>query len=511
MSDNISTYFNRFYEYIPLPVQVLNDKGFVVYINTVFSEKWGYDINELGEYSAFNDNELLRNGTVAKLKNTLGSGITNVIENFSDSLLLNSEKAVPFFKTTVFPVTVDNENFLILFHNDQTEIFLSEEEVKKARDSNKEAERLKGTFLNVLSHELRTPLNIILGYSTIIKENLKDKISSEDKIYLDNLYSGSERLFKSITQMLEFAQIEAGSFQMSTDAFDIINVFKHCIVPHKTRAAEKHLDFKFNYKEESIFVEIDLQCTETAINHLLDNAVKFTRQGFIDIEINTLKERDIAICKIKDTGIGISTEYLDHLYKPFSQEDLQVGRTFEGNGLGLAISKRYIEKMGGSLIVDSIKGVGTTFTLTFPLSKSVKASRLKQVVGKLNGTGKILMLDDAGESYDLIKAFLKDEYEIKLVKYSDFNPVLLGEQKYNAVIFDVTKNFWDKGLDMCKSLKDKNEQFIPVLILSSEFLSEKIQQFYKAGADQFLVKPFAKNDLLNVVHKLVSHPENSGT
>jgi signal transduction histidine kinase len=91
---------------------------------------------------------------------------------------------------------------VVLLHEDQTELLLTEEEIRKARDNSKEAERLKDTFLNVLSHELRTPLNIVLGYASIIKESLKDKITSEDKVYLDNLYSGSERLFNSITQML---------------------------------------------------------------------------------------------------------------------------------------------------------------------------------------------------------------------------------------------------------------------------------------------------------------------
>jgi signal transduction histidine kinase len=505
MKDTIHKYFELCYELLPFPVEVFDKNGFVFYINNVFANRWGYSLNELDGYSYSTDNELVKRNISQKIAEVFKSKKSILLKNYIDSRLLGGERAAPFLKTTIFPVTVEEEDFVVLFHEDQTDIVLAEEEVRKARDASKEAERLKGTFLNVLSHELRTPLNIILGYSTIIKENLKDKISNEDKIYLDNLYSGSERLFKSITQMLEFAQIEAGKFQMNIDTFDLVNIFRNCIEPFKKKAAEKRLDLTARFEDETIFVDIDLQCVEGVINNLIDNSIKFTRQGYIDVEVTTLKERELAVCKVKDTGIGISTEYLDHLYRPFSQEDLDIGRTFEGNGLGLAISKRYIEKMGGSLIVDSIKGVGSTFTFTLPLAKIGKLEKLKRTSGKNNGLSKILMLDDNGDSYEFIKAFLKDSYDINLYSPKEFNPKLLSEQKFSAMIFDVTVNFWEKGLEIVREVKKNESKKVPILILSSEFLQEKIQQFRKAGADEFLVKPFAKGDLVSLINKITVH------
>ena len=253
-----------------------------------------------------------------------------------------------------------------------------------------------------------------------------------------------------------------------------------------------------------MFVEVDLQCAESVINNLLDNAVKFTQQGFIDVEVGLLKDRGLAICKLKDTGTGISTKYLDHLYQPFSQEDLDVGRSFEGNGLGLALSKRYIEKMGGSLLVDSIKGVGTTFTFTLPLAKQLTVTHIEKKPEETNGVSKILMLDDAGESYDLIKAFLKGAYDISVYNYRNFTEELVNEKNYQLIIFDITKNFWDRGLDLCKRVKKNDSANRPVIILSSEFINEKIQQFYNAGADEFLVKPFSKSDLVNLIEKITT-------
>jgi CheY-like chemotaxis protein len=309
--------------------------------------------------------------------------------------------------------------------------------------------------------------------------------------------------------MLEFAQIEASNYNLNLETFELVSIFTNCIIPHKKRALEKQLNFTINFAEEKIYAEIDLQCAENVINNLLENAVKFTNRGYIDIELGVLEERDLAICKIKDTGVGISTKYLEHLYQPFSQEDLDIGRTFEGNGLGLAIAKRYIERMGGSLIVDSIKGVGSTFTFTLPLAKGAKAEKLKALTQKSNGTAKILMLDDAGESYDLVKAFLKERFEINLIKYIDFHPDVLGKDKFVAVIFDVTKNYWEKGIELCKELKVSATSEIPIVVLSSEFLSEKINQFYKAGANEFLVKPFAKSDLIEMINRVTTSAQSS--
>ena len=497
-------YFGLCYEPLPFPVEVFDEKGFVVYVNTAFSKRWGYDISELNGYSYNEDEELIRRNINQKINDVLQHNNSVQINNYRDSRLLGSESAAPFLKTTVFPVHFEKNKYVVLFHEDQTDVLLAEEEVRKARDASKEAERLKSTFLNVLSHELRTPLNIILGYSTIIKENLRDKIGSEDKVYLDNLHAGSERLFKSITQMLEFAQIEAGSYKMNIETFNLVSVFKSCIEPFKNKAAEKKLDFTVRFEEDNIYVDIDLQCVETVLNNLLDNAIKFTKQGYIDVEVETYRERELAVCKLKDTGVGISTEYLDHLYRPFSQEELDVGRNFEGNGLGLAISKRYLEKMGGSLIVDSIKGVGSTFTFTLPLAKSTKIEKLKTLAQKSNGVSKILMLDDSGDSYPLIKAFLKENYEINVFPSQEFDTSLLSREEFNAIIFDVTINYWDRDLELVRKVRNNKDMKIPILILSSEFLQEKILQFRKAGADEFLVKPFAKVDLINSINKITA-------
>jgi signal transduction histidine kinase/CheY-like chemotaxis protein len=504
MSEPILKYFSLMYDSIRFPIQVVNKEGYIVYVNESFSIQWDYSLSEIKEYNIFQDNELAGKGAVQLIKETFEKQKHSSFDNYVDSLLMNREFAVPLLRTSIFPITFNDDNYVVLLHEDQTEQVLAEEEMNKARDMGKEAERLKDTFLTVLSHELRTPLNIILGYSTIIRENLIDKFNAEEKVYLDNLYSGSSRLFKSITQMLEFAQIEAGNYKMSIDSYNLCEVVQNCIVTNKQNAIDKNLEIKANLEKQKIYVDMDLQCTEAAINNLLDNAIKFTRQGFIDVEISLLIDRGLATCKIKDTGIGISSQYLDHLHQPFSQEDLNIGRNYEGNGLGLALSKKYVEKMGGSILVDSIKGVGTTLTVTLPLSKDQfhEPPELPALEGV--DFNKIYMFDDTQESYNLIKVFLRDKYEFENHIFDNYNIDFVKEDYFSIIILDVPKNLWDKCLEMVREIKDNDPFKRPVLVLSSEFMHDKIAKFYQSGADKFLVKPFSKNDLLVSIEKITA-------
>ncbi|MGA8264038.1 MAG: ATP-binding protein, partial [Ignavibacteriaceae bacterium] len=488
MKESPEAYFQQLYDSIYFPIKVIDESGKVVFVNQAFNLQWEYSLPELKEYSVFTDAELRRNGILNSIKETIKSKGYCFVENYSDALLKSKSITIPIFRTKLFHCSIGEKNFIVFLHEDQTEIYLAEEEVKKARDASKEAERLKNTFLNVLSHELRTPLNIILGYSSLIRESMKDKLEEEDKVYLDNLHSGSERLFKSITQMLEFAQLEAGIYNLNYETANLISIINNCVNDIKKDADDKKLGIKKQIVQESIYVDVDVNCLENALNNMLNNAVKFTRQGFVEIETSIIEERELVLCKIKDSGVGISTEYMDHLFSPFSQEDLNIGRNYEGNGLGLALSKRFIEKMGGSLLVDSIKGVGSTFTFTLPLSQNIASKTKQNEIAKAGSvSNKILMLDDSGESQDLIIAFLKKTHSVESYSFRDFKLELLRKQDYSIIMFDVNPARWEQGLIICRDIKRIDPFKRPVIILSSEFFEEKIRGFYDAGASKFLV------------------------
>jgi len=504
MEHDAAKYFSAFYDDFAHPVQVFNREGNLVFVNKSFSASWGYRLSELKEYNLFNDAILKRSNILGVFRKAFDESKSLEVSDYLDSLLMSRKTTAPIYKSKIFPVGLEKENYFILIHEDRTEIFLAEAEVKKAREASKEADRLKNTFLNVLSHELRTPLNIILGYSTIIKESLKDKVSTEEKVYLDNLYNGSERLFNSISQMLEFAQLEAGNFKLNIETVDLIPMLQYNIQSIKQQALEKKIDLKTIIKEKSILVDIDLHCIENAINNLLSNAIKFTSHGFIEVETGILKDHELAFCKIKDSGVGISTEYLDHLYSPFSQEDLNLSRNYEGNGLGLALTKRYVEKLGGSLIVDSIKGVGSTFTLTLPLSSKSKKKEPEKIRSDNGKIKKVIMMDDSGETSELVKVFVRDFAGVDVHRFDSFMDYLIKNGDYQLVILDISLNQWQDGVSLCREISTKDYFKRPVFILSGETDNSKINEFYKAGAAKFIIKPFTKVELIESFTTILS-------
>lgn len=497
MNETLIKYLNLLYGQINVAVEVVNKNGKVIYVNPEFTVMWDYNLEELKEYNIFLDGELKNTKALETLNQVFKEKKPGLIINYSDSLLKSKQITKPILKSRILPIDIDDEEYLVLYHQDETEIILVQKEFEKVNDANKEMERLKNNFLNVLSHELRTPLNIILGYSSILRDSIKDKVNAEEKVYLDNLNKGGERLFKSITQMLEFAQIETENYKMEIKKISLNKLLENCFASIKSLLEDKDIKVNLNLSKNEIFVAADQQFAENAINNLLTNAVKFTNRGFIDVETDIVADRDMAICKIKDSGVGISSKYMDHLFQPFSQEDLNIGRNYEGNGLGLALSKKYIERLGGSLLVDSIKGVGTTITFTLPLSEN----NLDAVAEK-NGMKKLLMLDEMSDSHELINAYLKRNFSLDIKDPYSFNYDLLDKKDYRAILFDVYQNRWEEGLFLCKEIKSKDMYTRPIIIISSEFEGNRIREFYEAGADKFLVKPFSKNDLLKSLEEL---------
>ena len=502
MPINVLKYFNLLYDPIHLPIEIINEEGKIVYVNPAFIYQWDYSFSELKEYSVFNDSEIKNSKIIESINYVFETKTSVSIDNYTDSLLKSKQITKPIFRTKIFHISISSKDYVVLMHEDETEVVLMNEEFNKARDSQKEADRLKNNFLNVLSHELRTPLNIILGYSSIIKESMKDKINPEDRVYLDNLYSGSERLFKSITQMLEFAQIEAENYKLNFETINLITILQSCIATTRENTKNKKVEINSNFNTKEIYVNVDIQCVENIFNNLLNNAIKFTKQGFVEVETNLLSDRELAVVRIKDSGVGISSEYMDHLFQPFSQEDLNIGRNYEGNGLGLALSKRYLEKMGGSLLVDSIKGVGSTVTFTLPLSPEHSKSKKMPEGSKKVHLKKILMLDDSSESYGLINAFLKKSFETEVYNFGDFQLEMLNKKDYRIIVFDVNPNRWNESVEMCKEIKNYDNYNRPLIIISSEFAGDRIREFYEAGADKFLVKPFSKNELVKSLEEL---------
>ena len=238
-----------------------------------------------------------------------------------------------------------------------------ERELIKAKDKAEESDRLKSAFLAQMSHEIRTPLNVILNMTPLLESEFESKQDEELNILLDSMNSAGKRLQRTIDLILNMSAIQSGNYKPEFEIIDVINEIEKMMREFKVQCEEKGIKLKLILDTSETKVLADEYTFGQIFQNLINNAIKYTREGHV--EINIFDGENKLNIAIKDTGIGISNQYLNKIFAPFSQEDIGQKREFEGNGLGLALVKKYVDLNKAQIKVESTKGVGSTFTVTF--------------------------------------------------------------------------------------------------------------------------------------------------
>ena len=245
--------------------------------------------------------------------------------------------------------------------SDIHEIKLAEKELIIAKEKAEESDRLKSNFLAQVSHEIRSPLNIILSYNYMIREELKEKTNNEFEDAFEAINHSGKRLLRTIDLILNMSLIQTGKQEINIKALDLNPLLKNLVNEFAPTAKRKKIDLKFDVVIGLPEVMIDEYTITQAFQNLIDNAIKYTDKGYVEV---SMKQFDNKVSvDIKDTGIGISESYIQKLFEPFSQEDDGYTRKFEGTGLGLALTKKYIELNDAELKVKSKKGEGSIFSV----------------------------------------------------------------------------------------------------------------------------------------------------
>ena len=247
--------------------------------------------------------------------------------------------------------------------DDVTERYASEKRLIEAKEEAESIARLKSALLNNISHEVRTPLTTIIGYATI----LADEVPEEYRDFAHTISRGGQRLLDTLNAVLELARLEADKAQVQLLAVDVNQEIMLVVDLLSPKAADKHLELDVVLPSEPVHVLADPPSLHRVLHNLFSNALKFTEKGGVCIEVKRV-DASISIA-FRDTGVGISEEFLPHLFDEFEQESTGLGRSHEGSGLGLAISRRLIDLMDGTLKVESRKGEGSTFTVTLPAAE----------------------------------------------------------------------------------------------------------------------------------------------
>lgn len=244
----------------------------------------------------------------------------------------------------------------------------AEIELIKAKDEAQRSDRLKSEFLAQMSHEIRTPINIISNFMQIYEDELQEKLSQELKKSISAVKTESHRIISTIDSIVNMAQLKAGTFRPKLQKLNFYDdVIKQYLEQWNQLAEDKKVELLISGVLENVFIQGDAYSLSQAINHIIDNAFKYTDKGKVQLDCKT--EIENVIITISDTGTGISADYLPLIFEPFSQEYQGYNRKYEGNGLGMALVKQYCSLNNASITISSDKWVGTTVKVSLPILK----------------------------------------------------------------------------------------------------------------------------------------------
>lgn len=319
---------------------------------------------------------MLTNNAAVKINENFANRGQHISEIFKNFTSVDFQKVVKDGKRVEIEDSINNRHFTFViqgisrlniahvYGKDITELKLAEMAIKEALMKIEKSEQLKTNFLAQLSHEIRSPLTALMGYSSMIKDELSDKIGEDMKGAFLAIDNNAKRLYRTIDLIINMSQVLTGEYKVSKSNFNVVDELNILKYEFDSMAEQKKLDFKFNFDIKKPFIYYDMYAFGVIVGHIIENAIKYTKTGSVTVNANE-NDNEITV-NVKDTGIGISEEYKEKLFTPFTQEIMGYNRPFEGNGLGLALVKNLFNLVGGSISLKSKKDEGSTFTLIFP-------------------------------------------------------------------------------------------------------------------------------------------------
>ena len=420
------------------------------------------------------------------------------------------DHSIKWIKDTSFPLQNEREEFIGFagIAEDVTKEVLYEQNLREAKERAEVANKAKSDFLAMISHEIRTPLNAVLGMAEILT---KKGLSSEIQECVDIISSAGNDLLALVSDILDFARLEAGKLTFSVQPFDLFELCTHTL---------KRMEYQVREKNVSLLFDIDPDIKTTVVGdhnrvrqvlaNLIGNAVKFTESGHIKISLSCQQQhvdKGIFHIVVEDTGIGIPEDKLDLIFDKFSQVDSIYQRKFSGIGLGLAITKELLEKMGGQISVSSKVGEGTTFDITLPLvmQQSIDVTVASSLAPELSSrfAKNVLVVEDNLINQKIARMMLED-LGCKVDVVGNGSEVLDKVDKlpgYDLVFMDVGLPDMS-GYDIVSKIRECPDlQSLPIIAMTAHILERDRRQAYHSGMNNIVAKPVTYEQIRTVLEQ----------
>jgi signal transduction histidine kinase/DNA-binding response OmpR family regulator len=409
----------------------------------------------------------------------------------------------------------DHGELLVLALEDVTERRRAEEEVVNARETAESANRTKSLFLANMSHELRTPLNAILGYSELLQEETAERGLTEFAADLDRIGTAGKHLLALINDILDLSKIEAGKMELFLESFDLAELIQEVAFTIQPMVRINGNTLNMNLAPGLGVMHADQMKVRQGLFNLLSNAVKFTEQGSVAVDVRRerMDGREWVVFQVTDTGIGMSAEQIVKLFQDFTQADASTTRKFGGTGLGLALTRRFCQMMGGDVTVRSVPGEGSVFTIKLPaVMRAADPEPVPVAGGPGEGRGVgdllphdascVLVIDDDPVQRDLMQRFLgREGFRVLVAEGGEEGLRLAREMQPVAITLDVMMPGMD-GWTVLAALKaDPSVRSIPVVMLT---MVDDPNRGFTLGAAEFATKPVNRGRLSRLLRKYSS-------
>ena len=453
----------------------------------------------------------------------------NMGELISEELFNKAMEAINFVRLTGQPFTYEYElpvgnaryfesrfvkcedDLYLNIVRDITEKKIIDQELIRAKEEAEHVNRLKSVFLANMSHELRTPMNGILGFSEILLSMLDNE---ETKDMARTIHSSGKRLLKTLNLILDLSRVEANKQEIRLKPVELTSFLQNLARLFEPLAMRKGLALKFIAGSQDITLLTDPSLLEHVVNDLINNAIKFTHFGGVSIclEVCPQDEINCVIIKVSDTGIGIPKHKQEYIFDAFRQASEGYERSYEGTGLGLTISREYVELLGGRIKLSSEPGLGSEFAVSFPkalllLEKNAPDDAEIQIGNNEAGTHpsqamlpRILLIDDDVISHKLAKRMLEGMAEVDCAFSGEEGLKLAQSEHYQVILLDIYLGTGINGLAVIKEIRRLPAYaHTPVIAITAYSMVGDKEKFLAAGFSHYLSKPFSQKDIKQAI------------